>query len=277
MPRHSVENSYPLFGIFGYPLDETASPAMYTAAFRRHKRPSIYLPFKLEPRAKRHLVTLMRLMDMQGANVTAPYKEAAYRQVDRLDKSAKVAGSVNTIVYRQSKMIGYNTDGAGFMAALRDHRLSLTKKNILIIGAGGAARAIVAALAKEKWQSLTILNRHIAKAAAIAAIIPRRSIHVGKLSPASWKTKTANADIIIHATSAPLKTFTLTDIQTKTTVVDLHYGKKALPKRSQRPFRYIDGSRMLAHQAALSFTLFTGLTVPRPLLTRAITRYLNGV
>ena len=132
---------YKLFGIIGKPLQHSLSPKIQNRLFQQHKLPYIYLPFCLEEKHLKNLREVMRLCDIWGLNVTAPYKIKVLRYLDNLDKSAKEAGATNTIVRRGDKLIGYNTDGAGWWQSMKENTNFNPKGSFaIIIGAGGAAR-----------------------------------------------------------------------------------------------------------------------------------------
>ena len=136
-----------LFGIIGKPLNQTLSPKIFNAIFKKRNLPYRYLPFQVEKEHLKNLILCMKLIDVEGLNVTAPYKESVISFLDGLDATAKESGSVNAIVRSKNRFIGYNTDGVGFSEALFEKKGFAPKgKNIVIVGEGGAAKGIAASL-----------------------------------------------------------------------------------------------------------------------------------
>ena len=129
------------YGILGYPVGHSLSPVMQNAAFAQMKFDAAYLPFEVRPEDLRAALDGVRALGIAGVNVTIPHKEAVLAYLDDVDPEAAAIGAVNTVVNRDGRLIGYNTDGAGFLAALKSEaRFVPKKRNVLILGAGGAAR-----------------------------------------------------------------------------------------------------------------------------------------
>lgn len=193
-----------MFGLIGNPLDTSPSPRFYNSFFRKHRLNARYLPFEVEARYLKNLVTCMKLVDLQGLNVTIPFKEKVIPFLDGLDRSAKLCGAVNIIVRKKNRFIGYNTDGPGFLIALNKHRRFDPKnKTIVILGAGGAARGIAAALASKGAEKIFILNRHLSRARRAAAFLRKNFPKTEWAArPLSFKTWT---DLTVQTTPAPLR------------------------------------------------------------------------
>ena len=158
-----------LVGLIGYPLGHTISPAFQQAAFDYHSLPVKYHAWPTHPNVLEAKVTSLRGRENLGANVTVPHKERVAGLVDRLDAAAAAIGAVNTIVRENGSLAGYNTDAYGFVTSLKamggfDPR----GKRAVLLGAGGAARAAVFALAEEGVMSLVIANRTLERAESLA-------------------------------------------------------------------------------------------------------------
>lgn len=227
-----------LFGIIGKPLDHSPSPRLYNTFFKKQHLDCRYLPFQVEKKYLKNLLLCMKLCDVYGLNVTTPFKEAVIPFLDGLDKSSKVSGAVNTIVRKKNKFVGYNTDGAGFLKVVK------AKKIIAIIGAGGAARGIAAALAGAGAEEIIFFNRHPARAKKAAVFFKKHFLKT------KWLT-------------SPLSLSSKIDLVIQTTPVFVSLPKKLLSK-TVRTFDIVytrnqrDGLRMLKAQASLNLKLWMG-------------------
>ena len=230
-----------LFGIIGKPLDCSPSPKIYNAVFKKRSLPCRYLPFQVAPKHLKNLILCMKLVDVEGLNVTIPYKEAVIPFLDGLDKSAELCGAVNTIVRRKNKFTGYNTDGAGFLVALKKNKkFSPKNKCVMIIGAGGAARGIAAALAGAGAKEILFFNRHHGRAKKAAAFLRKNFPKTTWVASPSF----AKADLVVQATPRPLKP-ARKFLSRKTILFDI---------RTAKP----EGLRMLKAQARLNLELWLG-------------------
>jgi shikimate dehydrogenase len=156
--------------LLGYPVGHSRSPAMQQAAFRATDLNAVYLPWAVSPAHLRGAVSGLRAMEnLLGANVTVPHKEAVVPLLDRLTPDAEAAGAVNTIVPREGALVGDNTDGAGFLIALQDElAVEAADLHAVILGAGGAARAVAMSLARAGAGALILANRTRERAERLA-------------------------------------------------------------------------------------------------------------
>ncbi|UHA74229.1 shikimate dehydrogenase [Paenibacillus sp. 481] len=161
----SINSATALYAVIGDPIGQSKSPLMHNAALRHLGMNGVYAAFHVLPARLEQAIDGMRALGIQGMNVTIPHKEAVMSYLDELDESARIIGAVNTIVNRDGKLIGYNTDGLGYVRALKEEVMpNLAQARILIIGAGGAARGIAYALLREGCTRLYIANRTIERA-----------------------------------------------------------------------------------------------------------------
>ncbi len=192
----SNRQEFQLFGIFGFPLAHTLSPVMQEAACRDLHLKAFYLPFEIDRREFRDLMRSSKNILLDGFNVTVPYKEDILGFLDELSPSAKAIGAVNTVVRKGNKWTGFNTDELGFITSLeREGKFRSRGKEILILGAGGSARAVAYGLARCGVKKIVLANRTIAKARKIAMeyqklfprvefkVIPLQSLSVVANSP----------------------------------------------------------------------------------------------
>ncbi|OFW57160.1 MAG: shikimate dehydrogenase [Actinobacteria bacterium RBG_16_64_13] len=262
-----------LVGVFGHPVRHSLSPRIHNAAFRSQGVDMVYLAFDVPPEQLRPAIDGLRALDMRGANLTVPHKESVMVLLDEIDPLAARIGAVNTIVNSDGRLIGHNTDAAGFAAALRglvpDGARGLS---FLVLGAGGAARAVVSTLVEEDAAAVWNYNRTYERAAALCVSASEwGSTKCEPIREVKLREVAAQADVIVNATSlglgASVKEFVI-PVDTLTSghvVVDLVYGSgpTVLVEAARgRGAVAMDGREMLIMQAASSYRLWTGLVPP---------------
>lgn len=279
MTRHlPISGRTRVVGIIGDPVGHSRSPAMHNAAFAALGLDWVYVPFPVAGDGVGVAVAAVRALGLAGLNVTVPHKEAVIPHLDRLTPLARRVGAVNTIVNQNGRLLGDNTDVHGFAATLRAQRIRLRGRHAILIGAGGAARAVLAALAEAGAARVTIANRTAARAAALARLVrgPRRT--VVPLAALDDPAVLGDAALVVNTTSLGLHGDRLPPIAyaaspARCLFADLVYGSETAfvrgARRAQRPA--CDGTDMLLHQGARAFTLWTGrrapLTVMRAVLS----------
>jgi len=260
-------------GIIGKSLSHSLSPFLHNNVYKKLEKPYIYVPFPVEG-AENLKDVLKGLMNAGalGFNVTVPYKEDVVKIIDRLSEDAQIIGAVNVIHFKNGAIKGYNTDGAGFILNLKnDLKFELKDKNILILGAGGSARAVIYSLAKENASGLTIANRTISKAEDISRkfspFFKKTNFLISGLNFPKLNLK--EYDLIINCTSSSLNNYNLNFpfhlLKKKTIVSDLIYPLKKSPfliEAKKKGHRVVDGLLMLAYQAALSFEIWFDTAPP---------------
>lgn len=243
------------------------SPAMHTAVLKRNGINGVYVPFRVEPDRVADAVRGLRALNIAGANVTVPYKEAVAPHMDSLSREASAIGAVNTIVPDNGGLKGCNTDAGGLMDALAEAAFSAGGKVVLVCGTGGASRAVLFALNELGTKTIVLAGRDEKRTAAMAGIAGAEPVSMEFLGSGAH-----DVDLIINATSvsspseSPELASRLDGLKLKgcELVVDLNYGRetnfwKDLAERNGS--RFMDGLPMLAYQARRSFTLWTGLEV----------------
>ena len=158
---------------------------MHNAAFQALALTLRFLAFRVKPAEVEAAVNGMRALNIRGLNVTMPHKTAIINHLDRVDLSAQIVNSVNTVLNKENLLFGFNTDGVGAVRALKENGVELKGRKVLLLGAGGAARAIAYALAKEA-DELAVLNRTVKQAQALARLLEKsfnKKIASGSLSP----------------------------------------------------------------------------------------------
>lgn len=270
-------------GLIGDPVAHSLSPVIHTAAFRAQKLHYVYLPLQVKVSDLKRALLALRMTDIEGCNVTTPHKQAIMKFLDRLDASARQAGAVNTIYRRDGKWIGANTDGSGFLAACERRKVRLRGKTVLVLGSGGAAAGIAAALAGAGIRQLTLLNRSAARAQTLRRQLRRHfkmAIDISPLSAASYRRLFPEADILIHATSAGMNGTPLVLpihlLPRQAIVCDCQYRPdRATPLMIQAHrsrHRTIDGLDLLLGQAAESYRLWMGHRPAIEAMRRAVAK-----
>ncbi len=281
-----VSGNTRIVGIFGDPIAHTRSPVMQNAAFQACTLRYVYVPFLVHPSGLSRAVQSIRVLNLAGVNVTVPHKEKIVRYLDSLSEEAQLCGAVNTIINRDGHLFGDNTDGRGFLQSLEEYGLSPQRGEVIIIGAGGSARAVLVSLLRARYGPVTIVNRTIAN----AQVLVRSYRHLGNTRvnalPLDALRSTAllqRASLIINSTSVGLhgeEFFPLAyDITPRNCIFyDLLYRSEptSFLRGAQKVRRAVlDGREMLLHQGALAFSLWTGTPAPIQIMRRALGRALQ--
>jgi shikimate dehydrogenase len=262
-------------GIIGDPVEHSLSPAMHNAAFKELGLDFIYIAFRVKREELADAIKGVRALNIRGLNVTIPHKVAVIQFLDELDALAEKIGAVNTIVNDGGVLKGYNTDATGFLQALLVKEIAPQGKKVVILGAGGASRAISFVLA-EQGASLVILNRRqeldwaVDLAGRISRAFPTE-VPALELNEKNLAAALVGADILVNATSvgmSPGSDETLVNPQLITPnliVFDIVYHPartRLLVEAEQAGARIINGVEMLLWQGALAFEKWTGLKAP---------------
>lgn len=275
MENRSVSAKTRLCGIIGDPIGHTMSPIMHNAAFKKVGVDYLYVPSRVRKEELGKAIEDMRALNVRGLNVTIPHKVAVIPFLDELDPLAERIGAVNTIVNDDGTLRGYNTDAAGFLQAMLERGIEPKGKNMVILGAGGASRAISFILA-ERGAHLVILNRllELDWAEELAGNISKiftREVKALKLDEENLAKVLEKADILVNATSvgmSPNVDETLVTsrlLKSGIIVVDIVYNPiktRLLREAEEAGAKTISGLDMLVWQGALAFEKWTGLKAP---------------
>ena len=265
--------------LIGDPIAHSLSPAIHNAAFRSLGMDFAYVPFRVRANELKAAIEGIRSLGILGVNVTIPHKTRVLPLLDAIEKTALQIGAVNTIVRNDGRLRGYNTDGQAALAVLQSLAGSLSGRRAVILGAGGAARAIVYYLSKAV-ESIAVLNRTRSKASSIARKIARlRGIACRSygLNKESLQRGLGKADLLINTIPADaFARFGNILIQERLVrqgmvVFDVSYKPENdfLANAKIAGAKTIDGLDMLVRQAALSFTLWTGREAPIDIMREA--------
>lgn len=262
--------------LLGWPLGHSVSAAFQQAAFDRCGLDARYEPWETRPEALAERVAALRAPKVLGGNVTIPHKEPVVNLLDEVDPEAGRIGAVNTIVRQRGRLLGYNTDAVGFLQALREAGFDPQGRRALVVGAGGAARAVVATLL-DAGAAVTVANRSPARAQALAA-------HFGVSVAPSAEEAAQGAELIVNCTPVGMKggpeglPLDLERVRPGAFVYDLVANPPQTPLLAAaraRGCRTLGGLPMLVYQGAASFRLWTGREPPVEVMMAAARRALG--
>ncbi len=263
----SITGAAKLAGIMGWPVAHSRSPVLHGYWLQHYGIDGAYVPMAVKPENLRRALQTLPLLGFAGCNLTIPHKEEALRAVDSYEASAKRAGGVNTIVIdARGQIIGSSTDGYGFIAALRaaTRRFDPSQAPSVVLGAGGAARAIVAALLDNGAREVRLVNRTPERAAKLAKELG------GEVRGVLWEKRAealVGAGLLVNATSLgmegqPALELPLDTLPTEAIVNDIVYvplETSLLAAARTRGNLCVDGLGMLLHQAAPGFEAWFGM------------------
>jgi shikimate dehydrogenase len=285
MIRNCLNGNTKVIALFGNPVAHTASPAMQNAALAKLQLDYAYIPFLVHRSKISTAIEAMRALHFYGANVTVPFKESVIPYLDELSEEAKLIGAVNTIKNDNGKLKGYNTDGLGFIEALKDlsKKFTLSKKKVVILGAGGAARAVGVAVARKKIKQLIFADVAEDKAKTLAAMVKHKlDIDARGMAPNTMQFYgfAEEADLLINATpvgmhpkitECPLSNISV--IHPRQLVVDLIYNPtqtKLMKLAKHLGAKTQNGLGMLLYQGVLAFEIFTGEKAPIAVMKKTL-------
>jgi len=252
-----------IYAVLGKPILHSLSPATFNAAFRERKIPAIYT--RLTAMTARMALQSTREIGIAGLNVTAPFKEETAALADSLDESASSLGALNALVLSDGKANGYNTDPQGVAGALSAAGFAVAGKNVVIVGAGGAARAAATALRSMNAERITIANRTLLRARQVAALVGGEAIGLNDL-PA----RLAEAQLLVSCLPVGAQ-IPVIQLPQSVTVLDADYTGGVFRSLAERDgCRIIEGSSWLLHQALASYRLFTGSEPPSVTMCNAL-------
>ena len=272
-----------LAGIFGYPIGHSISPAMHNAAFESTGIDAVYEAWETAPKDLGDGVAALRSKDYLGANVTVPHKQAVMEHLDAVDDLAARIGAVNTIVNQNGRLTGSNTDALGFINSLKNEAgVNVSGLKVVLIGAGGAARAAAYALADQQAGELTIGNRTVERAESLATELRKTGVETVSfgISAPDFLSACERADLIVNSTSVGMlhgpaegeSPIPASAINTGCVVYDMVYNPtrtSLLADAEKSGSRIVGGLPMLVYQGAAAWTRWTGREAPVEVMFRA--------
>jgi shikimate dehydrogenase len=266
--------------IIGDPVEHSLSPVMHNAAFKELELNLVYVAFTVTRNELKDAISGARSLGLLGLNVTMPHKNAVITYLDETDSTAKAIGAVNTILNEQGKLIGFNTDGNGALIALKENGISPDGKKMLILGAGGAAKAIAYQAAQEV-EELVILNRTSEKAEKLAELLRKKfgkKVKGGALSAEVLKKELKTTDILVNATSVGMhpdvnRSPVPSDLlRSDLCVMDIIYNPletKLVKDAKSVGAKVVSGLEMLLYQGAVTFEIWTNCPAPVEVMKKA--------
>lgn len=265
-----------LVGLIGWPVGHSLSPTFHNAAFAELGLDWAYVPLPVRPDDLETALKGLAALNFVGANVTVPHKQAVMRYVDELSDAARLTGAVNTIHIQEGRFLGYNSDAIGFLNALREVNCDPKGLRVAVLGAGGAARAVVFALARNQADSIVVINRTAQRAAFLvddlADAFPDSVLSFEELTRQTLVTLDGKVDLVVNTTSVGMYPNADTSpwpaevpLPTKATFYDLVYNPLEtvfLRQARTAGLPTIDGLGMLIHQGAFAFERWTGHQAP---------------
>jgi shikimate dehydrogenase len=267
------------YGILGWPVEHSRSPAMQNAAFRARGLDASFVCFSVHPDDVADAVRGLKALGVRGANVTVPHKESVIRWLDDVTPQARAIGAVNTIVREIDRLVGYNTDAPGLARSLDEAGVQVEGARTAVIGAGGAARASAVGLAGSGARSVLIAARRLEQAEQLkrdlAPVCGPCELLAAELTREALTGYFRETTLLVQSTSATLASspdsagfaaqLAIEALPRDATVVDLVYKPRqttVLARAKERGLRTVDGLGMLLHQGALAFELWTHLPAP---------------
>ncbi len=274
--KKEINGKTKIIGVIGKNIENSLSPLIHNQIILKHSLNFCYLPFQVAEIDLGKAIQSIRALNIRGVNITFPYKEKVIEFLDEVEESARRIGAVNTIVNNKGILTGYNTDVIGFKKSLQDNgKFVIKEKKAVVLGAGGAARAVTCSLLEEGIEEVSIFNRTLEKAKKIkqnfSSFFPRSSINIFSFEQNDLKEKIKEANLLVNATSigmeSQLDNTPLPDkklFHPNLLVYDLiyHPARTLFLREAERAgAKIINGLPMLVYQGIESFYLWSGLKV----------------
>ncbi len=267
--------------LIGDPVGHSLSPTIHNAAFQDLGLNFIYVAFAVSKDELKDAVMGARSLGFHGLNVTMPYKKAVMKYLDEIDLTVRSIGAVNTILNCHGKLVGYNTDGTGAMSALQENGIYIEETKMVLLGAGGAAKAIAYEAAKDV-KELVVLNRTLTKAQQLAIAVRLKlgaNVKGGSLSPALLNEELSDTDILVNATSVGMEPKSDNSpvpsdlLRSDMAVMDTIYNPletKLLKDAKSVGAKIVSGIEMLVYQGAAAFQIWTNCPAPVRVMKNAV-------
>ncbi len=263
-----LDGSTEVYGIFGYPVKHSKSPTFQTLFFQKTNINGIYVPFEVKPENLELAVKSLRALNIKGVNITIPHKEEVVKYVNDVSKEVMYIGASNTLKNIDGFIKAFNTDAFGFIKGLKQLEPNLAGKKVLVLGAGGASRAVIYGLINEKVEKIYIANRTPKRAEKIKKDFEKLHRFIDEVVEIIAFHQIENilekVEIIVNTTSVGLKEedkplFNYENIKPEHIVVDIIYKKTPLLQTAEKKgCKWQDGLPMLIYQGMKSFEIWTG-------------------
>jgi len=279
-----ISSKTKVYGVIGYPIGHSRSPAMHNAAFRKLGLDAVYLAFEVKPKDLKKAINGIRSLGVSGINVTIPHKEKVIASLDSISREARLIGAVNTVVNKNGTLSGFNTDCFGFIKSLKeDLKLDPRKKNIFIVGAGGAAKAVAFALAINGAKRVVITDKLDDKALDLACEVELKTgceCMALKTNSEGIRDMILNSQLLVNASSCGMKSKDPVVVSPDFLHKDLHlfdlvYNRETrlVGIAKQKGLKAVGGLNMLLYQGAKALELWTGKKAPIKVMKKALLVY----
>ena len=263
--------------VIGDPIDHSLSPTIHNAAYRQLNLECTYIAYKIPTGELKSGIESLKSIKISGFNVTVPHKIEIMKFLDDVDESCKLIGAANTIVNDNDSLKGYNTDMDGFLEPIKNRDISIKDSNILLIGAGGASRAIITGFAKEHAKKITIINRTIQKAVELTKFSQNLALESETIPIEECEKLDESFDFIVNASSLGLKkesNIVPSKLMNDETVVyDIVYkpvNTELIKEAKKQNAQIIYGYEMLLGQATRSFEIWLDEKAPYEIMKKSI-------
>lgn len=265
------------FAVIGDPIDHSLSPNIHNAAFKELQMDCTYIAYKIAKDELEEGVESLKKINISGFNVTIPHKIEIMKYLDKVSDECSLIGACNTVVNENGSLKGYNTDMDGFLEPIRKKNIPIKNSTVLLLGAGGAARAILAGFAKEHASKITIVNRSIEKAKNLVQFAKKIGIDAKHIPLDQVEDTAGDYKFVINATSVGLKNepspISTKTIGKNTIVYDIVYmpmNTDLIKKSKDNGATIIYGYEMLLGQAARAFQIWHKIEAPYNAMKRAV-------
>lgn len=281
---NEIKGTTILTGLLGYPVDHSKSPKMHNLAFGELGLDYAYMAFNIEEGKIGDAISSFKALNARGGNITMPHKMTVMEHLDEISEEAKLIGSVNTFKIEEGKVTGYNTDGHGFVKSLQERNVDFKGKKIVLVGGGGAAKAVAIQLALEGAKELVLFNRTLSSVEVIAdninKNIPDSSARALKINEKELAEEIKDACVLVNCTSLGMRESIDTSIISSSKILpkdlfvaDIIYDPhetKFLKQAKEAGCEYMNGLMMMVWQGAVAFEIWTGTQMPVELIKEQI-------
>tara|TARA_B100001750_G_scaffold47713_1_gene35893 strand:+ start:7661 stop:8482 length:822 start_codon:yes stop_codon:yes gene_type:complete len=265
------------FAVIGDPIDHSLSPTIHNAAYRHLDLECTYIAYKIPKTELETGIQSLKAIKISGFNVTVPHKIEIMKLLDDVDESCKLVGAANTVVNDNDSLRGYNTDMDGFLEPIKNREIPIRESNVLLLGAGGASRAIVAGFSKEHAKKITIINRTITNASTLVEFAKDLGLESTAVSIEDSDKLNEDYDFIVNASSLGLKNepnvIPKKLMNSETVVYDIVYkpvNTELIKEAKKQNSQIIYGYEMLLGQATRSFEIWLEQKAPYEAMKKAI-------
>jgi len=275
------------YAVLGHPIGHTLSPLMHNAAFDLWKRDAIYLAFDVLPERLMDVLPAMAHMGFRGVNLTVPHKQVAFENLEHMDDIARLFGAVNTIAFTPEGLVGHNTDGYGFLKALDEaFGCGVEGRHVLVVGAGGAGRAVALMAADAGAATLCLVDLDGTRAEIVAREITRmdRNVEANAVPLSDAAAIARDMDLLVQATPlglrpedpAPLDSSAFVPGQLAFDLVYMYPETAFMKMAREAGARAANGLGMLLHQGARALEIWTGQSAPVEVMRQVLEQAVYG-